>query len=286
MYYHTLHPGPALNAAVERLWLYEGYRPPHEFERVLPAGTVEIIINLGEDELRCYDPDTLRPERLGGAIVTGVHRRHFIIDTRQQHSMMGVALRPGGAWRLLGVAGEELTDSHVGLEAILGRNIRHLRERLQTTPDPGARLQCLADALGELSLRNTHPVVIWAADQFCRYPGAVRVADLTEESGLSARRFYELFRREIGISPKGFARIRRFQAALARIQTMKVRDGCGLAAAFGYADQAHLIREFHEFTGLTPGAYAAVRGDRLDPVPEGEWDQICPVTGSGAMAPR
>ena len=102
----------------------------------------------------------------------------------------------------------------------------------------------------------------WAAAQIARFPNQVTIADLADESGLSTRRFGELFQREIGLNPKAFARLRRFQHALCHVHATPNPDWCDLAAATGYADQAHFIREFRSFSGLTPCGYHARRGAR------------------------
>jgi hypothetical protein len=60
MVYHSRIPKPPLSLAVESMWLYCGYQPPHRFERVLPSGTTEVIFNLREDVFRCYTPETLK----------------------------------------------------------------------------------------------------------------------------------------------------------------------------------------------------------------------------------
>jgi AraC-like DNA-binding protein len=276
-HYHTLRPSPALADAVSLLWAYEGYRPPHVFERVFPSGTPEIVINLTDGELRCYGDEGEVRNHLRGPILTGVQRRAFIIDTRQQSSMVGVHLKPGGVWRLLGVPASELTDAHIEWSDLVGADASRLIETLLDTRDPQDRLRRLDHALLQHSGRHNHPAVTWAADQFSRYPESARVTELADEAGLSLRRFNELFTREVGINPKSFVRIRRFQTALAHMQAGRITDWTSLAVESGYADQAHFIRDFKEFTGLTPTTYAGLIKAEMNHVALGEQSQICPV---------
>lgn len=275
--YHTLPPGAALHGIVEALWLYESYSPPHCFERVLPSGTVEIVFNLAGGDMRCYDPETMRCVQVRSPIVTGVHRRHFVIDTEQQRSIMGVGFSPAGAWRWLGVPPDELADRHVELEALLGPAVRQWEEILRDAGGPRQRLERLNAILERNRLREAHPAVEWAVEQICGYPSDIRVDHLAEECQLSARRFSHLFTRQVGIAPKGFIRIRRFQAALAEIRKRGSFDWSALAVSTGFADQSHLIREFKAFTGLTPNAYAAMHRSWGKHVPRAEQDQICPL---------
>jgi AraC-like DNA-binding protein len=104
------------------------------------------------------------------------------------------------------------------------------------------------------------------------------------EFGLSARRFIELFRREVGVSPKTFCRIVRFQGALQRIAVASSPNFVRLALDCGYYDQAHLIHDFKDFTGLTPTAFLEARGEHLNHVPLTEKGQIFTRTALTALA--
>lgn len=279
MRYLTLAPSPALADSVEALWAYEGYRPPHAFERIFPSGTVELLLNLTDGRLRCHDPrgGQMRGE-WSGLLVAGVHRDYQLVETAQQYAMLGVALRPGGAWRLLGVAADELADRHVPLDALVGSAADGWAERLWNIQDPLARLRWLEATLARRVRRPLHSAVEWAAEQIVRFPDSARVGVLADETGLSARRFQALFRREIGVAPKAFARIRRFQSTLGRVRNGRATDFAVLATEMGYADQAHLIREFKAHSGFTPAQYRVLTLECLTHVPHPEQDQMCPVS--------
>lgn len=258
----AMPPSPPLAGLVERYWIHEGATPPHAFERVLPLGREEIIINLMDGELRCYEEDGRPNGRTSGPIVSGLHLGAYTIDTRQQAAVMGVHLRPGGLWRLFGIPAHELRDSRTAMESILGRESGDLMDRLFLAATPDRRLRLLDAALLARHLRELHPAVSWAAAQISRHSAHASVAALADESGLSPRRFGELFQREIGLSPKAFVRLRRFRQALRHAHSSPDPDWCDLAGRLGFADQAHLIREFRAFSGLTPTAYHARRGLR------------------------
>lgn len=278
MRYTTLPPSPPLADAVEAYWCYEGYRPPHAVDRVLPAGTVEMVVNLTGGAVRCYEPDAMRLTQLRGPVFTGVHRRHLLVETAQQYCMLGVAFRPGGAWRILGCPVDEIAGCHVEMETLFGRRpAERLMEQLHDAKSAPEKIRVIDRELCSRLGRELHPAVAWAAEQIVRYPEAARLAELAEEAGLSTRRFREIFSREIGISPKGFIRIRRFQSLLKRLQAPSRWNGSVLAAEAGYADQAHSIRDFQEFTGLSPSQYRRTFAELQRHVPAAEQDQICPV---------
>jgi AraC-like DNA-binding protein len=86
-----------------------------------------------------------------------------------------------------------------------------------------------------------------------------RIGQIANAVGLSRKRFSERFKTEVGVTPKRYCRLLRFQRALARAHGGDSVDWGDLALACGYFDQAHLIHEFREFSGLTPTAYSVGR---------------------------
>lgn len=260
MSFLTLHPSPQLTDVIQLFWIYQGSTPAHAFERVLPMGREEILINLSDGELRCYGEDGRLRHRTAGPLVTGMHRSSYVIDTRQQSAIMGVHFKPGGIWRLLGIPADELSDARVEMKELFGEGACQLMDRLMRTSSLLERLRTVDAALCARRFKDAHPAVTWAAAQISRYPTASCVAVLAEEAGLSMRRFGELFTRQIGVGPKSFLRLQRFHTTLHRIHASRTPDWCDIARRMGYSDQAHMIREFREFSGLTPTAYHTRRG--------------------------
>jgi AraC-like DNA-binding protein len=263
-------PLPPLGDFVEMLWIWRGSAAqPHAFERLLPTGTVELVVNLREDTSRIYDPDDRRRfEVLPGSLLVGPQSEYFVIDTAEQREVMGVHFRPGGASPFTGPAGE-LTDAHVPLEALWGSAGRDLRERLLEADSDASRFRILASALlaqaqGAL---ERHPAVAHALEEFGRVPHARRVAEVRAGAGLSHRRFVQLFRDAVGLTPKLYCRIRRFQEVLQRVAAGRAIEWAGLALDCGYYDQAHFIRDFRAFSGLNPSTYLVDRGEHLNHVP-------------------
>lgn len=290
MRYYTRRPVAPLSACVADLWLYTGYRPEHSFERILPTGTVEIVINLRDDgPLRCYDSDTFSlTGRISGPLVSGPRARHCMVDTAQQEEIMGVHFLPGGACALLGIPADEIHDQDISLEAIWGRSARGLHERLLEETTPGPRLAILENALLERLQENRlpHPVVNAALRELERIDEPIGIGEIAARFGWSDRHFIRTFAAQVGITPKSYGRIRRFQAALVRIQAGRVPDWAALAVDCGYYDQAHLIRDFRAFSGLTPAAYSRLTPTGLRHIPVEERTQICPILEVGGVAVR
>ena len=90
---------------------------------------------------------------------------------------------------------------------------------------------------------------------------------MTGRIGLSPRRFIQLFAEEVGLTPKLFCRVRRFQEVVRFIDTQRRFSWSNLALACGYYDQAHFINDFQSFSGLTPTAYLREKGEHSNHVP-------------------
>lgn len=262
--YCTHRPGPPLDRFVEQLWYWEGAPLAHAKDRLLPSGRSGLIINLFEDETRCYrGPGDDVVERLPGAVLCGSHSRYFVIDTREQRANVGVAFRPGGTWPFFDPAGDELQNQHVPLRDLWGSAGDTLRERILAAATPRAKLllleaELLARAIRPLQQRRAE--VDFALERLAYASQDYSIAMLSEHVGLSARRFTRLFTLEVGLTPKIYSRIQRFQRVL-RAMDGQVGDWTDVAQLCGYFDQSHLIRECRSLSGFTPTELAVRRVD-------------------------
>lgn len=272
MVYRTHIPQPPLSDFVNLFWFYGGYDPPHARERILPTGTIELVINLREDETRVYGrQDRGHYESFGGAVICGAHSGFFVIDTAEQASTVGVHFKPGGAFPFLDLPAGELRNSHASLESLWGSAAVDLRERLLGAGTPEAAFRILERTLlaRTTSALVRHPAVAFALSRFRDSSHPQKISDVTAQIGLSQRRFVELFDREVGLTPKLFCRVRRFQEVLRVVETGRPMEWAEVALDCGYFDQAHFVHDFREFSGLNPTAYLAHRGEHLNHVPLG-----------------
>lgn len=260
--YCTHRPGPPLDRFVEQLWYWEGAPLAHDKDRLLPAGSCALIVNLFEDENRLYSgPGDDVVERLPGAVLCAAYSRYFVIDTREQRANVGVAFRPGGTWPFFDPAGNELHNQHVGLRDLWGSAGATLRERLLAAPTPRAKLALLEAELLQRAIRplQRRAEVDFAIARLSAAPDDCPIAMLSEHVGLSARRFTRLFSLEVGLTPKVYARIQRFRRVLDCMQQSAASDWTEVAQSCGYFDQSHLIRECRSLSGFTPTELAARR---------------------------
>jgi len=271
MLYLTHIPGPPLNSFVELFWFYDGFPPrAHKKERLMPDGSVELVINLNEDEARIYDRDDLdKCDRLPGAILCGPHSSFFVIDTAEQDSVMGIHFKPGGAFPFFKLPADELHNLHVSLENLWGQEAGLLRERLLAAATPELKFQALEAGLIAQAFKplERHRAVGFALGLFRNILTAPAIAEVSDEIGISSRRFIQLFSNEVGLTPKLFCRVRRFQQVLQQIHRGGEPDWVDIATSCGYFDQAHFIHDFKAFSGINPTTYLVQKTEHLNHVP-------------------
>jgi AraC-like DNA-binding protein len=245
---------PRLAPYVASIGYYESALPPGR-DRVLPGGGTDLMVNLHEDEFRTYHgPDLSVVRRAPGAALIGAEERAVVIDTADQRRGLSVTFTVGGAAAFFGLPLGEVTGQLIGLADLWGRDGAVLRDRLLEVADPRQQAAALEDVLvRRLAGQPVHgPAIGYAATELAR---GRRVRDVADQLGLSARTFTRRFRDSTGLTPKRFARIRRLQRVLATVEPGGPVDWAALAVAHGFCDQAHLIDDFRELTGVTPGAY-------------------------------
>lgn len=263
-------PGPPLSEFVELIWLYEGYTAPHScaFERLMPSGTMSLVINLQEDRSPIYHPERL--EEIGstrGILLAGTYSEFAVIDTAEQWATLGVHFRPGGAFPFFGLPAGELQDVTLSLEDLWGPVANGLRERILEAATPEARFGIMEEALlARARGLSRHPAIAFALRELRR---SRTVGSVLDQVGYSQRHFIQLFRQEVGLTPKLYGRIQRFQQVLRRVQPMARVDWSEIALGNGYFDQAHLIRDFRAFSGFTPSEYLARRRSHFNHIPVG-----------------
>jgi AraC-like DNA-binding protein len=245
-------------ASVGAVREYVGYEEwtDEGFLRREPARCgVALILAFG-DKLDVHDGELRpNPRRL----------QAFVVGNQSHSSMTGVIghqlgvqveLTPAGALALLGDV-EDYNDTVVALDDALGRDGSRLLEQLADAPSWECRLDLLDQSFAACELPPLAPEVLWLRQQLVAARGRARVEPLMDETGWSRRHVTERFRRQIGITPKAFARLLRFQHATGLLtEDWPARSLADVAMAAGYYDQSHLTRDFAALAGMTPGTYA------------------------------
>jgi AraC-like DNA-binding protein len=268
-------PMPALRPFVAQVWATDQLPATTvaqvQAEHMLPTGMMHLAFRLTELPLRVRESPTDTGVVLREAMIGGVRARYFIRELAAPGCSVAAVLRPGAAQLLFGVGADELAGRHTPLVDLWGHATGELRECLLEADTAEARLALLESALAARlpRARMLHPGVAAALE---RMDGALPVAAAVAYSGLSHRRFIAQFCRAVGLAPKAYLRIQRFQRALQRLRRGDALASVAVAA--GYSDQAHFSREFAEFSGVTPTAYRSRGPLQANHVPVAPTGQI------------
>ncbi|HEV8649614.1 MAG TPA: DUF6597 domain-containing transcriptional factor [Actinomycetes bacterium] len=241
--YRELAPPPALAGVLACVWTQTA-GPAGRHHRVLPDGCADIVWLAGE--------------RL---VVAGTATGPELVALPPGSTTLGVRFRPGAAGRVLGLPASELLNQGPPLEAVWGPAGRRLAERVGEATDPARALAALEAAVAARLDRAGPPdrLVEAVADRLAG-PVPVPVARLAADLGLSERQLLRRCRDAVGYGPKTLARVLRFRRLLRLAEGNHGRGLAELAAAAGYADQAHLSRETVRLAGLPPARLLAQQG--------------------------
>jgi AraC-like DNA-binding protein len=224
----------------------EATAPSHGF--VVPATAAIVIL------LRLEDAPG-RPAVLGGA-----HNTFWGPEGGAcPPTYVELRLAPLGAYRLLGMPMDDLSGQVVDLTDVLGAGSRRLADQLRDTPSWQRRFGLL-DAYLLRQARDgpdPSPEVAWAWRRMLASGGKVAIGRLAGEVGWSHKHLITRFRQQVGLPPKTAARLVRFGTVWRRLAAHPAARWDAIAADSGYTDQAHLIRDFHQFTGASPTAFLA-----------------------------
>jgi AraC-like DNA-binding protein len=259
-------PAPPLDRYVQCFWWSQRDALQDYCEHILPCGRVQLVFALHEAPILCWPgSSSQRKIEWSGSVVHGPQWSYYRAGPKPPGAVAGVAFRPGAAAAVLGLPMAELADQHVPLSTLWGRCGLDLQERLLAAAGPAEVFSILEEKLAARIHRPllVHPAVAHALTALSPSGSAVRIADLQRAAGCSPRHFIQLFRAAVGLTPKHYHRVQRLNGALRLLASGGSRGLAGIAAAAGYADQAHFNREFRELAGITPTQYRPGRPQSL-----------------------
>ena len=235
---------------------YVGYEewnaaPLRRFE--VPHPNITVIVNLG-CPLDVHAPALTADAPRYGSFVAGLFDTVAVTSSTGHARGIEMNLTPIATWQLLGVPMHELVNRVVHLADLLGPAAREREEQLHDAGSWDARFDLLDAALTRRlrTVREVPPPLAWAYESLA---GRATVGAIATELQWSRRRLATAFREHVGLTPKAFARVIRFDRVVRQVKAMRAGvtpAWSSLAFECGYADQSHLVREFREFAGLTP----------------------------------
>ena len=252
-WYAEIAPPQGLAASVFSLWeMRLPDVPGWTRVRILPNACVDIVL---------YASDPSTGEGLA-SIVAPPHRSYvvgstlsaFMIRSMGWRHVIGASLRPEGVAPILGVPASLIGERVAFLHDLIGNAANEIEDRVMSGPS-AATLERLAAVLLDRVARfavTLDPITTTAAQIVRKSRGRARMDALTRDLSVSPRQLERHFLTHVGMSPKLFARLIRFDRAVRDLSKRGDRSWADFALAHGYSDQAHFINDFREFAGVTP----------------------------------
>lgn len=264
-------PRSPLSDYVELFTFYEYYSPHHIIERLLPEGVIEIIIDLTETPKYIFDNEQLiEKQACRRAWVSGMRTSFLSISAGGENSSMFVIrFKKGMAYPFLRLSLQELNHQVVDADLVFGNELNDLREQIMAAPTPICKCKVVESYLLNRLKYDTdiNPVVRYAVQRILANPGTAVIKDIVQKTGYSHKHFLSLFSKFVGLSPKQFLRLAKFQQVINSLETMNEVQWSRVAYECGYYDQAHFINDFRTFSGLSPLEYMHAKGEIMNYIP-------------------
>lgn len=261
-----------LDQFVEIIIYYEGVQHLHKVDRFLPNGDTEILIDFHDAPQFVYDNDTLKEIQACNHVwASGLRTEPITIPSGTDAAMMVIAFKKGKAAPFFPFPMNEIADSVVDADLVWDSDFGRLREKLLGTKDLDQRFTMVEDFLinkflGQLDM---NPCVAFAVTEMTNNPDQIRIAAMNHRIGYSQKHFTEMFRKQVGVTPKSYLKIMRFQKAIRTIDLSQSPDWGRISQDCGFYDQAHFINDFKHFSGFTPAKYAEIQTNYQNYIPVG-----------------
>lgn len=254
MNYAEARPSRRLASFIKCFWTLEysgSSTSDAPAEPVLPDGCPEIVFNLSDRFLRLH---TRHEELQPTALFVGQMRSSISIKPTGNVSLFGVRFQPAGAYPLVRFPLSELTDQIIDFSLASPLIGKEVENKISDAGSFAERVAIFEAFFFEqlASISECDVIASNACAKIISGHGLDSISQVANELGVSERRLERRFRQSVGVSPKTFSRIVRFQTVLNAVQGSTSANLLDTALSFGYYDQSHVIRDFKEFSGVTP----------------------------------
>lgn len=251
MFYKEIQPSHILSKYIKCFWILEGYDPYPSKERILPDGRIELMFHYGDLFKQNNNELSYR------SFVTGQITQSIEIEPPAKTGIVGVRFLANGAEAFLQLPIHQLTNIDISTHDLFGRSGKELEEKIMCSKSNAERISILEGfLLKRLTSHKQFDFFIQdCIEKITLSHGQVSMDTLAGNYKISNRQLERKFTNLVGISPKLLSRIVRFQNVFNLVKNNQINSLSTLSYEGGYYDQAHFIRDFKEFSGLTPKQY-------------------------------
>lgn len=255
--FHEFKPSPQLNPYVEFFWSghFNLYAANLFSQRVVPNGYIELIIHLTDVHCELFYGSGY--ESSPNYIMVGLFTKPYDVQFKSLVKVFGIRFKPEGIYNIFGVPASEFHGSFADAESLTGRMFREFTAQLREKKNINEMI-LLSESYLQKNLSSNKTNLYYlnhAAEIIRRCRGLISIEELAGKVYISKRQLEREFKSKLGISPKSYMRIARLNEVNRAITAGKRVDLAELSYSTGYADQAHFIRDFKQFTGESPKVF-------------------------------
>jgi AraC-like DNA-binding protein len=249
-------PDTQLQKYIHRFWIVSS-PAAMPAEKCVIDGFVKLFIYLNDNNPEYYDTEGRRKtwgDGVGGHQTGG----DLFIKTPADLKLIFCIFKPAGFYRLFKIPIHLLNNDVVPLEVFLGARTREFKERVLEAPTDEAKIgvfNAFFTALAQRLPPAYAQTVEHAQDQLLQHNGILSIENLSGRLNVSRRSLERHFEAHIGMSPKYYAKVLRFNYAFGLKRANPALDWFDIIYDCGYFDQTHFIKEFRHFTGQPPVAF-------------------------------
>lgn len=258
MIFETYIPAFPLNQFIECFVYYKDYAPVHSVDRFLPDGYTHVVFDLTDFPKFIYDNHTLKEiQSCRNVWFSGIREKYITIPSGKNSEMFIIYFNKGKAYPFVEMPMHELTDYVVDGELVMSHEILNIREKLLECKTSKQMFLFAEQYLTKKfqSKLTINPFIEYSVNLILQNPHQLSLSRLSEKVGYSQKHLIQLFKEHVGLTPKAFLKIIRFQKTIREIEKHKTADWTAVSFACGYYDQAHFINDFKNFSGFTPNQY-------------------------------
>lgn len=264
MIFETQIPQPPLDEYLEPFIYFKHFKPDHSIERVVPDGGIYLIFELDGFTRHTYDTETGEPNNTFTKVwISGMHKNYISISAHQDSSMLVVQFKAGGAKPFLPFPTCDLNNKVVPAEEVFGNAILDLQSNLVSAESHLEKFNLIQKyflKIGNFESTSADKMVAEMCDVIKQNSHA-KLKEIVAKSEYSQKQAIHLFKQKVGLNPKSYQRIIRFNEILPQIMEKKSIAWNTICSDCGYYDQSHFIKEFKQFSGYNPKEFLNEHSD-------------------------
>lgn len=267
MIFNNHIPNPPLDPYIETIFHYKDFVPDHSVERVVPTGHLFLIFELDGIPRNTFDNETQSPKKtFTKAWIAGMQTGYITISAHVQSEMFVIQFKPAGAHPFLHVPVSKLNDKILPAEEIVGGEILTLRDNILSKETPNEKF-ALVDEWLENRFNETKvpPNELLTAINRLQQEPVSHLSRIVEKYPNTQKHLIDQFKKYVGLTPKIYQRILRFNEILQRIRDKEQITWAEIAYQCNYSDQSHFIKEFSHFSGFNPQEFIDREYNRDEP---------------------